>query len=100
MEDHGNFIAANAAQKGFVCVQQRLAVKQNIAAGVVCWRRREQAQNRKRSDAFPRTRFSDQCEGFTGVDIKRYPVNHRTGHFAMAKMNMQIANAKQRRVRE
>ncbi|KZR43458.1 hypothetical protein A3467_12170 [Enterobacter roggenkampii] len=51
LEDHRDFVAANAAQGLFVGVQQRTAVKKDIPLRVAHRRRRQQPQDGERRNA-------------------------------------------------
>ena len=78
LENHGNLIPAHAAQGLLAGVEQRFAMKADIAAGVDHRRGGEQAQDRQSANAFAGAGLADQRQGLTGLNLERQIADHGT----------------------
>ena len=74
LEDHGNTVAAHLHHLLLGGLDQVFALEEDLAFHDFA-RHADQAHDRKGGDAFPASRFADQSQHFTGIDIEVHAIH-------------------------
>ena len=93
LKDHRDPVAAHAAQGRLIRMQQRLAMKTDITAGVAGRRGREQPQHRQGGDALTGAGFAHQGQRFADRHLERQIMHHGLRLALLAKGNREIVDS-------
>ncbi|SEE21700.1 hypothetical protein SAMN05421553_4289 [Pseudomonas anguilliseptica] len=92
LKDHGDAVAANAAQFVLAQLEQVLPCVVNAAAGVLGQRVGQQTQDGMRGDRFARAAFAHQSQGLTALDIEADAFQYTLFQAAGDEFDRQVAD--------
>src|SRR5712691_13031670 len=93
LKDHRDAGSADASQAVGIKSAKVLALEEDLPAGDVAWRRRDQAQNRQGSDRLAAARLADEPDRLTRKHVQIEPVDSPIDAPLRAELDDQPANA-------
>jgi hypothetical protein len=92
LEHHGDVVAADLAQLVDTCLQQILALEQDLAGGMRGRRIAEQPQDRQRGNRLARAGFAHQGHGLAGPDVEGHAVDREEVLPALGEGHGEVAD--------